>query len=109
MGKRFNWPDFIRFQEGSRNGVEHLKAKVAQGYSLMAFPEGTRSTTNKIRRFHKGAFFLAEKLNLDIIPVLIHGNSEVLPKGSFVIRNGSITVKILDRISSEDHLFWHNL
>ena len=44
---------------------------------------------------------MAEKFNMDIVPVLIHGNSEVLPKGSFVIKNGSITVKILDRISPE--------
>jgi hypothetical protein len=88
--------------EGIDNGLEHLRNKVAQGYSLMAFPEGTRSRTNKIRRFHKGAFYLAEKFNMDIVPVLIHGNSEVLPKGSFVIKDGSITVKILDRISTED-------
>jgi hypothetical protein len=45
---------------------------------------------------------------MDIVPVLIHGNSEVLPKGSFVIRNGSITVKILERISPEDQHFGKN-
>jgi 1-acyl-sn-glycerol-3-phosphate acyltransferase len=105
FGKAVQLAGFYPVSGGIENGVDHLSLKVAQGYSLMAFPEGTRSTTNKIRRFHKGAFFLAEKLSLDIIPVLIHGNSEVLPKGSFVIRNGSITVKILDRISSEDTSF----
>ena len=68
---------------GLENGEEFLRKKVAQGFSLMAFPEGTRSETNKIRRFHKGAFYLAEQLQLDILPVLIHGNSEVLPKGKF--------------------------
>lgn len=105
FGKAVQLAGFYPVSNGIDNGVEHLQKKVAQGYSLMAFPEGTRSTTNKVRRFHKGAFFLAEKLNLDIIPVLIHGNSEVLPKGSFVIRNGSITVKILDRITSENDAF----
>ena len=64
----------------------------------MAFPEGTRSKTNYIRRFHKGAFYLAEELKLDIIPILIHGNSEVLPKGSFAIKDGKITVEVLNRI-----------
>lgn len=105
FGKAVQLAGFYPVSNGIDNGVEHLQVKVDQGYSLMAFPEGTRSTTNKIRRFHKGAFFLAEKLDLDIIPVLIHGNSEVLPKGSFVIRNGSITVKILDRITSESDAF----
>src|SRR5690554_44219 len=64
----------------------------------MAFPEGTRSETNKIKRIHKGAFYLAEHFELDILPVFIHGNSEVNPKGSFIIDDGSITVKILPRI-----------
>jgi hypothetical protein len=91
--------------DGLENGLGHLSKKVAQGYSLMVFPEGTRSTTNKIKRFHKGAFFLAEHFNMDIVPVLIHGNSEVLPKGSYVIKNGSITVKILKRIQPEDQQY----
>lgn len=105
FGKAVQLAGFYPVSGGIEKGVDHLKTKVAQGYSLMAFPEGTRSTTNKVRRFHKGAFFLAEQLDLDIIPVLIHGNSEVLPKGSFVIRDGSVTVKILDRISIEDISF----
>ncbi|WP_072348882.1 MMPL family transporter [Flavobacteriaceae bacterium A100] len=105
FGKAVKLAGFYPVSNGIDNGVSHLQTKVDQGYSLIAFPEGTRSYTNKIKRFHKGAFYLAEKLQLDIIPVLIHGNSEVLPKGSFIIKNGSITVKILDRISSEDTAF----
>jgi 1-acyl-sn-glycerol-3-phosphate acyltransferase len=87
---------------GIEMGEAYLQEKVAQGFSLIAFPEGTRSRTNKIRRFHKGAFYLAEKFQLDILPVLIHGNSEVLAKGTFIIKDGSITIKILDRISQDD-------
>jgi len=105
FGKAVQLAGFYPVSGGIEKATAHLSKKVAQGYSLMAFPEGTRSTTNKVRRFHKGAFFLAEELNLDIIPVLIHGNSEVLPKGSFVIRDGSITVKILERISVNDTSF----
>lgn len=74
----------------------------------MAFPEGTRSLSNKIKRFHKGAFYLANEFNLDILPVLIHGNSEVNPKGSFIIKDGSITVEILPRIKAEDNSFGEN-
>ncbi|UWX56672.1 1-acyl-sn-glycerol-3-phosphate acyltransferase [Maribacter litopenaei] len=93
---------------GVENGEEYLGEKLKQGFSIIAFPEGTRSTSNKIKRFHKGAFYLAEKFQLDIIPVLIHGNSEVLPKGSFVIRDGSITVKILPRIAYKDGTYGEN-
>ena len=105
FGKAVKLAGFYPVSSGIEKGVDHLQEKVNQGYSLMAFPEGTRSYTNKAKRFHKGAFFLAEKFKLDIVPVMIHGNSEVLPKGNFVIKRGVISVKILDRIPFEDELF----
>ena len=98
FGKAVQVAGFYPVSSGIEKGVSHLEEKVKQGYSLMIFPEGTRSPNNKMRRFHKGAFYLMEQLNLDVIPVLIHGNSEVNPKGSALIRNGNITVKILDSI-----------
>ncbi len=86
---------------GVDGSLDHLKKKMNQGYSLVVFPEGKRMYTNKIGRFHKGAFFLAEKLDLEILPLYIHGNSEVLPKGDFIIYDGSITVKVGDRLSMD--------
>ncbi len=102
FGKAVQAAGFYPVSKGVENGEAHLRKKVAQGYSLITFPEGTRSRTNKIKRFHKGAFYLADKLELDIVPILIHGNSEVLPKGSFIIRDGSITIKVLDKIGIQD-------
>lgn len=102
FGKAVRAAGFYPVSSGIEKGVSHLQEKVNQGYTLMVFPEGTRSTTNKMKRFHKGAFYLAEQLNLDIIPVLIHGNAEINPKGSALIRNGNLTVKIMDRITVED-------
>jgi len=96
---------FYPVSNGIGNGVEHLRAKVNQGFSLMVFPEGTRSLDNSIKRFHKGAFYLAEQLQLDIIPVVIHGYSEVLPKGDFIINGGRTTVEIGDRIAVNDTTF----
>ena len=93
---------------GTDKGEEFLKHKVDQGFSIIAFPEGARSTSNKIHRFHKGAFYLAEKLNLDILPVMIHGGSEVSPKNSFIIRDGDFTVEILPRIKADDRSFGKN-
>ena len=90
---------------GVDTGEEFLKHKVAQGFSIIAFPEGARSTSNKINRFHKGAFYMAEKLELDILPVMIHGGSEVSPKNSFIIRDGDFTIEILPRIKANDVSF----
>ena len=96
---------FYPVSNGIDNGVEHLREKVQQGFSLMVFPEGTRSEDNNIKRFHKGAFYLAEKLNLDIIPIVIHGYSEILPKGDFIINGGQTTIDVLGRIAPEDASF----
>jgi len=87
---------------GVDGSLDHLKEKMSQGYSLIVFPEGKRMYSNKIGRFHKGAFFLAEELQLDVLPLYIHGNSEVLPKGDFIIYDGAITVKLGDRIAISD-------
>lgn len=108
FGKAVQKADFYPVSSGIENSLELLQNKINQGYSLMVFPEGTRSKSNKIRRFHKGAFYLANELNIDIMPVLIHGNSEVNPKGSFIIKDGSITVKILPRIKANDVSFGKN-
>jgi 1-acyl-sn-glycerol-3-phosphate acyltransferase len=96
---------FYPVSKGLDEALIHLQPKIDQGFSLIAFPEGTRSTSNKLGRFHKGSFFLAEKLGLDIVPVLIHGFNEILPKGSFSIRDGVSSLKILDRISPDDTSF----
>jgi len=74
----------------------------------MVFPEGTRSIDNTVKRFHKGAFYLAEQFNLDIVPVVIHGYSECSPKGDFMLYKASTTVEILERIKSNDKSFGLN-
>ena len=68
----------------------------------MVFPEGTRSENGKIGRFHKGAFHLAQVLNLEIQPILIHGAAEVLQKNNFLIRSGALNVRVLPRIAVND-------
>lgn len=108
FGKLVKSLGFYPVSQGIENGKEQLKEKIEQGYSLMVFPEAERSYTNDVKRFHKGAFYLAEEFGLDVLPIYIHGNSEVLPKGDFIIYNGSITVKVGNRISKDDLSFGEN-
>src|SRR5690606_11098384 len=72
---------------------------------VIVFPEGTRSRTTAIQRFHKGAFYLAEQLRVDIQPVLIHGNAHALPKNDNMLKPGPITMKFLPRIKPDDIAF----
>ena len=51
-----------------------------QGMSLAVFPEGTRTRTGRIGKFHRGAFLLADELQIPIVPVTIDGSYEVLPR-----------------------------
>jgi 1-acyl-sn-glycerol-3-phosphate acyltransferase len=96
---------FYPVSNGIDNGIDHLKQKVEEGYLLILFPEGSRSDDNTIQRFKKGAFYLSEQLQVDIIPIFIHGYSEILPKGEYVIVGGSTTVEIGERISPSDNRF----
>lgn len=76
-----------------------LKTLVERGYCISVFPEGTRSPDGQIGRFHKGAFYIAEQLKLDILPLVIYGANRVLPKKGKYIRTGNILFSIGERIS----------
>ena len=76
--------------------MERMRKKVKEGYSIAIFPEGTRTYNGKMKRFHKGAFYLAEALKLDILPILLYGNNKIIAKAQpFNIRKGIIYTEIL--------------
>jgi 1-acyl-sn-glycerol-3-phosphate acyltransferase len=60
---------------------------------LIAFPEGTRSTTGRLLPFKRGAAFLGVELGLPIVPAFIDGAGQALPKGSWLPRPGRIRVR----------------
>ncbi|MCX6335215.1 MAG: 1-acyl-sn-glycerol-3-phosphate acyltransferase [Bacteroidia bacterium] len=94
--------DFYPVTHGYEPLIDKLKKKVDEGYSILVFPEGTRSPDQKIHRFHKGAFLLAEKLNLDIVPIIVHGAADCMNKGENHLKRGSVTIKIYPRVKAED-------
>jgi 1-acyl-sn-glycerol-3-phosphate acyltransferase len=93
---------FYHVGDGFENSAEALRGMVAEGYSVAVFPEGTRSTDGKMKRFHNGAFYLARQLDLDILPVTLYGMGMVMPKTDpFNIRKGQLVVEMLPRISRQ--------
>ncbi|MBS1687105.1 MAG: methyltransferase domain-containing protein, partial [Bacteroidetes bacterium] len=68
----------------------------------VVFPEGTRSYDGNIKRFHKGAFFIAEELKLDIVPLILHGLHYTMQKKDWLLKNGSCSVYIYPRIKYGD-------
>lgn len=93
---------YLYSEDDNESNLKKAKELVEQGYSIIIFPEGSRSEDNKLKRFKKGAFLLAQELKLDITPVIIHGLSDILSKGDFIIKKGKITLKVLDRILFTD-------
>jgi 1-acyl-sn-glycerol-3-phosphate acyltransferase len=71
----------------------------ARGYSLIIFPEGTRSRDGELHPFKKGAFRIAIANQLDVVPITIHGTWEVWPPGAKVFYPGRATMVIHDPIS----------
>jgi len=102
-GKIVKMADFYPILDNLHEHVDLLGKKIEEGYSIMVFPEGTRSVTGKIGRFHKGAFYLAEQLKLDILPIIIHGPGDCITKGEPFLKSGRIDLHIKERISIENH------
>jgi len=61
--------------------------------TIIMFPEGTRSATGELLRFKKGAFVLGIQTGTEIVPAAIVGSRDIMPKGSLLIRPGTITVR----------------
>jgi 1-acyl-sn-glycerol-3-phosphate acyltransferase len=72
----------------------HDKAaeKIRKGVPIVSFPGGTRSTDGKVQPFKKGAFMLALKAGVPLVPISIAGSIKVLPKKSVSIRPGTIRI-----------------
>lgn len=65
------------------------------GVSLLVFPEGTRSRDGKLTRFHDGAFVLAARTGVPVVPVLIRGSGTTMPPGTFRLVDTVIIVQPL--------------
>ena len=103
FGKIVQYADFVQTEDGYEKVLHHLRDKVAQGYSVVVFPEGTRSADCQVHRFHKGAFYLAEKLQLDILPVVLYGTGMIISKRQpFYVKRGVLCTRILPRILYTD-------
>lgn len=78
---------------------------VDQKKSIVVFPEGTRSIDGGIGNFKKGGFHLAIRAKAKIIPIGIWGTSNVLPKGSWLVRSGKVYVHIGEPIDASKYSY----
>lgn len=68
--------------------LNQARARLANGASVLFFPEGTRSRDGHLKPFKKGAFKMAQDLQLPVLPVTLTGTFEILPPGTARLRPG---------------------
>ena len=99
---------YIVLRRGYVNSIarmmEDCERALESGSSILLFPEGTRSDDGEIKPFKPGAFILAEKQKVPVLPVVIYGTLNALPKNSLMsLGVHQIRVKVLDEIPYEEY------
>jgi 1-acyl-sn-glycerol-3-phosphate acyltransferase len=87
--------------EEAKQSLIDSKDKITDGVSAFFFPEGTRSPNGELINFKKGAFRMAQSLNLPILPVTIKDANKIMAANSLIIYPNTITMTIHQPISAE--------
>jgi len=103
LGWYLKMAGYITVDRGDKDSKEKMMDEsylcLQKGISIMLFPEGTRSSDKEIGFFKRGAFQLAISTNTPILPVLIEGTGDVLPKHGHVFSGfHKITIRVLDPV-----------
>jgi 1-acyl-sn-glycerol-3-phosphate acyltransferase len=95
--------DYVGLVRGDPKSVEETmqacRVHLRRGSSIMMFPEGTRSVDGEIKPFKHGAFTLAKELDLEVVPIVIDGTRDALPKHGLMLDhawNLPVRVRVLD-------------
>ena len=86
--------EYVPVIDGLESNLPQLRSLIDRGYSVALYPEGTRSKDCRIGRFHQGAFYLAEQLGVEILPMYLYGPGKILPKKSYHLRKGVFYVEV---------------
>ncbi len=84
-------------REQRRRSLENLelcRQRIAEGHSVLIFPEGTRSGDGRIAPLKPGTFVPAIDAGVAVVPVVLDGPGRILPRGGFRVRPGPIRVLI---------------
>lgn len=84
----------------ARRSIAEAARRIKSGQSVVIFPEGTRTRDGRLNAFKKGGFHLALDSGAAIVPVAIHGSRALMPRGSALIRSGTVRVDIGEPIET---------
>ena len=97
---------YIKLKRGDKKGIARMfvdcEKAIAEGNSIFIFPEGTRSETGTLKPFKSGAFILAKKMQVPILPVVINGTKTALPKHSMNFHGSQkMSIRVLEPVDYE--------
>ena len=84
----------------ARRSIEEAARRIKSGQSVVIFPEGTRTRDGRLNAFKKGGFHLALDSGAEIVPVAIQGSRALMPRGSALMRAGTVRVEIGEPIAT---------
>jgi 1-acyl-sn-glycerol-3-phosphate acyltransferase len=106
MGWAMASASYIPVDRGShksgRDAMHRISRVLRKGVSVLLFPEGTRSPDGKIHAFKMGAFKLARDNKVEILPIVIDGTGQALPKKSWLIKKKSTFIVSIGKPVSLD-------
>lgn len=100
---------YIKLKRGNKRSIKEMynacETHLSEGSSIYVFPEGTRSPTGKMRDFKEGAFVLAKRQHVAILPLVINGSKNAVPKNSLNFHGHThVEVDVLDPLVPEEFM-----
>ena len=104
FGRGMRGAGYISIDRSNRASAFQSLARAADtihsGTSVLIFPEGTRSIDGRLQSFKKGGFVMAVDAQVPIVPIVIQGTQEVMPKGRLLIRRRPVNLVICPAIDT---------
>jgi 1-acyl-sn-glycerol-3-phosphate acyltransferase len=88
-------------KESARQAMAEMRERLQRKLSVLVFPQGTRSPDGTVGPFREGAFRLAIEAGVDVVPLVVDGTAESLPKGSIAFNKTSATLTVLPPVSTK--------
>jgi 1-acyl-sn-glycerol-3-phosphate acyltransferase len=107
LGWNMSLNRYVKLKRGDKESIAKMMATcehwLRRGVPVLLFPEGTRSPDGQVKEFKDGAFRLAVSVGCPVIPIVIDGTADTLPKHGLVMSTKSRSrVRVLEPIAPGD-------
>lgn len=79
---------------GVKQTIADAEERLKGGMSVVIFPEGSRTYDGRMLPFKRGAFMLAAEFGLPVVPITIDGSFRVMPRTTYNVTPGTVTLTI---------------